>query len=108
MSDRDLRGAEFPLLSFRDGVGSLHATLEYDVLLGGGYVAMRDGLGEACYVIRLSDGHMARFDPPGYTCSSVRHVGERELAVVVAHEGDLSFRSAQLWFVPLAALTFEP
>jgi hypothetical protein len=78
------------------------------MVLGGGYVAMRDGLGEACYVIRLSDGHMARFEPPGYTCSSARHIDEREFAVVVADEGDLSFRSAQLWFVPLTSLTFEP
>jgi hypothetical protein len=32
MSDSDLNGAAFPILAFRDGAWSLHATLEYDVL----------------------------------------------------------------------------
>ncbi len=76
--------------------------------VGGGYVLIRDGLATACYVVRLADGYMARFDPPGYTCSSVYSVSVDEMAVGMIEEGDLSFRSAQLWFVPISSLSFEP
>jgi hypothetical protein len=91
---------------FRDALNPGSAFLEMQ--LGGGYVAMHDQMVTACYIIRLADGLMARFDPPGFTCTNVYHVDASEVAVGVIEEGDLSFRSLELWFVPLAALTFEP
>jgi hypothetical protein len=51
---------------------------------------------------------MARFDPLEFTCTNVYHVNSSEVAVGVIEEGDLSFRSLQLWFVPLSSLSFEP
>lgn len=79
-----------------------------EMQLGGGYVAMHDQMVTGCHVIRLADGHMARFDPLEFTCTNVYHVNSSEVAVGVIEEGDLSFRSFQLWFVPLSSLSFEP
>lgn len=79
-----------------------------EMRLGDGYVAMHDQMVTACHVIRLADGWMARFDPPGFTCTNVYHVDASEVAVGVIEEGDLSFGSLELWFVPLTSLTFAP
>jgi hypothetical protein len=80
-----------------------------EVSLGEGYLAMADGRGLRCYVVRLADGHLAEVPTPtSMRCQAPLYVNGDEVALVGAAVGDEAGRTTQAWFIPIASLTFRP